>query len=171
MGGLRVSFTGHRPDKIVGYSAAPLRVEIAIRKALAEEIRTLSEEGAEVFLSGMAPGVDLWAADEVLRLRAEGSIGSNVRLVLAVPYPNFERSFRAEWRPLYLEILERADEVVYLSQGYYHGCYHRRNDYLAEEADVMVAYYEGFEGGTRYTLKKAEARGVRIVNLHQRNLF
>ena len=168
---MRVSFTGHRPDKIVGYTASPLEVEIAIRKALVEEIVRLVEEGADTFLSGMAPGVDLWAADEVLRLRAEGRIGESVRLVLAVPYPNFERSFRVEWRALYGEILERADEVVYVSQGYYHGCYHRRNDYLAEAADVMLAYYEGSEGGTRYTLKKAEARGARIVNLHQRKLF
>ena len=168
---MRVSFTGHRPDKIVGYTAAPLEVEVAIRRALAAEILRLAEEGADTFLSGMAPGVDLWAADEVLRLRAEGRIGAGVRLVLALPYPNFERSFRAEWRALYGEILERADEVVYVSQGYYHGCYHRRNDYLADNADVMLAYYEGSEGGTRYTLKRAEARGVRVVNLHQRKLF
>lgn len=168
---MRVSFTGHRPDKIDGYSISPERVETRIKQVLAEEIVQLAEEGADTFLSGMAPGFDLWAADEVLRLRVEGRIGEGVRLVLAVPYPNFERSFGAEWRPLYGKILERADEVVYTSQGYYRGCYHRRNDYLANEADVVLAYYEGSDGGTRYTIKKAEERGVRVVNLHQRELF
>lgn len=168
---MRVSFSGHRPDKIAGYNASPHSVEVAIRKALAEEVVRLCSQGADTFLSGMAPGVDLWAADEVLRLRVEGRIGRDVRLVLAVPYPNFERSFGVEWRPLYNEIMERADEVVYLSQGYYRGCYHRRNDYLAEQADVVVAYYEGSEGGTRYTLKRAEEWGRSVVNLHQRELF
>ncbi len=166
-----VSFTGHRPDKIAGYSASPCAVEVAIRRALAEEIVRLAAAGADTFLSGMAPGFDLWAADEVLRLRGEGRIGEGVRLVLAVPYPNFERSFAKEWHYLYHFIEKTADEVVYLSQGYYHGCYHRRNDYLAERADVVVAYYEGSEGGTRYTLRNAERRGKTIVNLHQRELF
>ena len=169
---MRVSFTGHRPDKITGWKEAKGEVEIAIRKALSGEIvRLVREEGADTFLSGMAPGVDLWAADEVLRLRGEGQIGADVLLVLAVPYPNFERSFRAEWRELYGDVLERADEVVYVSAGYHYGCYTRRNDYLVEMADVVLAYYEGSEGGTRYTIRKAEKGGKRVVNLLQRELF
>lgn len=171
MGGVIVSFTGHRPDKIAGYGASPRTVEVALRKALAAEILRLAKEGAKTFVSGMAPGVDLWAADEVLRLRTEGRIGADVRLRLAVPYENFERSFGAEWRPLYNAILERADDVVYLSQGYYRGCFNRRNDYLVDVADVVVAYYEGEEGGTRYTLRRAEKRGRSVINLHQRELF
>ncbi len=166
-----VSFTGHRPDKIAGYHSSPREVEVALRRALAEEIVRLSAEGADTFVSGMAPGFDLWAADEVLRLRGEGRIGSDVRLVLAVPYPKFERSFAKEWHPLYHFVEESADEIVYLSQGYHHGCYHRRNDYLAEQADVVVAYYEGSKGGTHYTLRKAAQWGKTIVNLHQRELF
>lgn len=168
---MTVSFTGHRPDKIAGYNASPPRVEVALRKALAEEIQRLCAEGATTFVSGMAPGIDLWAADEVLRLRAEGRIDKSVRLVLAVPYPNFELSFGAEWRPLYCAIEAEADEIVYTSQGYYRGCYHRRNDFLAERADVVLAYYEGSEGGTRYTIRKAEMAGRRIVNICQRQLF
>lgn len=168
---MTVSFTGHRPDKIADYKASPREVEIALRRALAEEIVRLSGEGATTFLSGMAPGVDLWAADEVIRLRGEGRIGGDVRLVLAVPYPKFERSIAKKWHPLYHFIEESADEVLYISQGYYHGCYHRRNDYLAEQADVMVAYYEGTDGGTRYTLRRAEELGRSIINLHQRELF
>lgn len=168
---MRVSFTGHRPDKIAGWKESKGVVEVAIRKALAEAIEGLVAEGADTFLSGMAPGVDLWAADEVLRLRGEGRIGANVRLVLALPYPNFERSFRAEWRGLYADIVARADEVVCVSAGYHYGCYTRRNDFLADNADVVVAYYEGSEGGTRYTLRRAERGGKRVLNLCQRELF
>ncbi len=168
---MTVSFSGHRPDKIAGYNSSPFEVEMAIRRAFAEEILRLSREGAHTFVSGMAPGIDLWAADEVLRLRGEGRIGKDVRLVLAVPYPNFERSFSAEWRPLYDAIVESADDVIYLSHGYYRGCYNRRNDYLVDVADVVVAYYEGSNGGTRYTLRRAEKQGRCVVNLHQRELF
>lgn len=166
-----VSFTGHRPDKISGWGLSAGAVEVAIRKSVAEEIESLVAEGATTFVSGMAPGFDLWAADEVLRLRAEGRIAATVRLRLAVPYPGFERSFAAEYRPLYESVVAAADEVVYVCPGYHHGCYARRNDFLVECAEVVVAYYEGTEGGTRYTLRKAEKLGRRVVNLHQRELF
>lgn len=168
---MRVSFTGHRPDKIMDFEGSRGEVEVAIRKRVAEEIIRLAEEGATTFLSGMAPGFDLWAADEVLRLRGEGRIDRTVRVVLAIPYPAFERSFGAEYRPLYNSILESADEVFYTSCGYHHGCYARRNDFLADNADVLLAYYEGTEGGTRYTIRKAEKSGKRVINIHQRRLF
>ncbi len=169
---MRVSFTGHRPEKICGWVEAPLSVEISLRKALAREIvRLTEEEGAEVFVSGMAPGVDLWAADEVLRLRSEGRIVSSTRLELAIPYPSFERSFDAAWHPLYHDILAKADAVHYVCHGYHKGCYTLRNDFLVENADLMLAYYEGSEGGTRYTLRRAAKCGLRTINLHQPQLF
>ena len=167
-----VSFTGHRPEKIAEWQGAPERTEVAIRKRLGEEIaRLVSQEGATSFMSGMAPGFDLWAADEVLRLRAEGRIGEGVRLILAIPYPSFERSFAARYRGLYEYILERADEVIYVAPGYHHGCYRNRNAFLVDSADVIVAYYEGSEGGTRETIRMATKGQKRVINLHQGELF
>lgn len=167
-----VSFTGHRPDKITGWNAHPDRVERTLRTALAAEVERLAvEEGAHTFMSGMAPGVDLWAADEVLRLRQEGRIGGDVRLVLAIPYPNFERSFGVCYRALYESVAARADEVVYVSRGYHHGCFTLRNNFLADRADVVVAYYEGVDGGTRYTIRRAQKSGKRVVNVHLPSLF
>lgn len=166
-----VSFTGHRPDKISSWKASSEAVEISIRKRVAQEILHLVGCGATTFMSGMAPGFDLWAADELIRLRAEGRIGADVRLVLAIPYPHFERSFAAVYRPLYEYVLGRADEVVYVCPGYHHGCYQRRNAFLAEGADMVVAYYEGGEGGTRQTMRMASKLGKEVVNIHQRELF
>ena len=167
-----VSFTGHRPDKIAEWHLSPERTEVAIRKRLSQELlRLVHEQGATSFMSGMAPGFDLWAADEVLRLRAEGRLGQGVRLVLAIPYPHFERSFGAEFRGLYEYILERADEVIYVAPGYHHGCYRNRNAFLAESADVLLAYYEGTEGGTRQTIRMATKGQKRVINLHQGELF
>ena len=62
----RACFTGHRPEKL-------MRSENAIRKDLEKQIRQAVTDGLNVFISGMARGVDIWAAQIVLKLRNEGT--------------------------------------------------------------------------------------------------
>lgn len=62
------AFTGHRPKKFPwGYNEADPRC-IALKQALTKEISKLAKDGYTDFLSGMAEGVDTWAALEVLAL-------------------------------------------------------------------------------------------------------
>jgi hypothetical protein len=60
----RACFTGHRPHKL----HQPESVVIA---ALEEKIREAIDDGFVTFISGMAWGVDIWAAEIVLRLKTE----------------------------------------------------------------------------------------------------
>lgn len=78
----RCCFTGHRPEKL----SMP---EDKIIAALEHAIRAAIEDGYQTFISGMARGVDLWAAEIVLRLR---DAGEPVRLICASPYAGFERA-------------------------------------------------------------------------------
>ena len=73
-----VSFTGHRT--YCGEADA----------ALAETLRQLYAEGYRVFISGMAVGFDLAAAEAVLALR---EAYPEVRLVCAVPFEGQGRRF------------------------------------------------------------------------------
>lgn len=168
------SFTGHRPDKIQGWKLLATTIEKAIRERLRQAIIKAAEEGVECFNSGAAPGVDLWAADEVLRLRKEGSLNPTTHLRLLLPYPTFSASFTPSEQALYNSIVERmeeGDEVVEVCAHYHPGCYNMRNDRLAEECDLMIAYYQGATGGTRYTLRKAQSLGRKVTNLFQAELF
>lgn len=71
----RACFAGHRPHKL----HQPESVVIA---ALEEKIREAIDDGFITFISGMAWGVDIWAAEIVLRLKAEGH---PIHLIAAVP--------------------------------------------------------------------------------------
>ena len=58
-------FTGHRPEKI----GIPDETVIALLdKAISEAIQS----GYRTFISGMARGVDIWAAEIVLKYRDAG---------------------------------------------------------------------------------------------------
>lgn len=76
----RCCFTGHRPEKLQAD-------EMTIKKALQKEISNTVADGITVFISGMARGVDLWAAQLILNLKEEVP---NVKLIGAVPYMGFE---------------------------------------------------------------------------------
>ena len=58
-------FTGHRPEKL-----RQTEQEVCIR--LDREIQSAVENGFHTFITGMARGVDLWAAELVLQLREQG---------------------------------------------------------------------------------------------------
>ena len=65
----RACFTGHRPHKL----HQPESVVIA---ALEAKIREAIDDGFVTFISGMAWGVDIWAAEIVLRLKVHTAAAS-----------------------------------------------------------------------------------------------
>lgn len=145
-----VAFTGHRHYR--GEADDALR----------EQIRTLYAEGFRTFLSGMAVGFDLSAAEAVLDLRRELTA---LRLVAVLPFARQGEWYAAATRDRYQRIITEADAVIPLSERYYKGCYQVRNRYLVDHAALLVAWYDGSDGGTRQTFLGALHRGLRIENL------
>ena len=100
----RVCFTGHRPEKLNRSEKSVLGgLETAIQQAIAD--------GSNVFISGMARGVDIWAAEIVLRFRSEGE---DIKLICASPYRGFEKSWSIDWQRRYNDVIEAADLVRFI---------------------------------------------------------
>lgn len=76
----RCCFTGHRPEKL-------FLVDSEIIKELEREIKAAIERGYTTFILGMARGVDIWAAEIVLKLRKKNK---DLHLICAFPYERFE---------------------------------------------------------------------------------
>ena len=74
----RCCFTGHRPERL----SIP---ESKVKAALQKEIRLAIADGINVFITGMAPGVDIWAAEIVLELRKKEEL--SLKLIAASPHP------------------------------------------------------------------------------------
>jgi len=138
----RVCFTGHRPEKLT-------RSDIVIRRDLEKEIRQAVADGLNVFITGMARGVDIWAAQIVLMLRDEGC---DVKLMCACPYEGFERSWSQDWQNQYREILASADLVKYVCGGYSRSCFQIRNEWMVNHAARVIAVFNGEKSGTKNTI-------------------
>ena len=99
-----VAFTGHRTYR--GAAAD------ALRRTVGE----LYARGFRTFLSGMAVGFDLAAAEAVLELRERAP---GVRLVAAVPFRGQEMRFSPADRERFRRVLAEADSVEVLAPAYH----------------------------------------------------
>lgn len=149
----RVCFTGHRPEKLSQPEEVIIeKLEIAIRQAVAD--------GMNVFISGMARGVDIWAAEIVLKLKREGL---DVKLICAVPYCGFESMWGHGWQQRYQAILNNADFVQYIYPNYKRSCFQDRNEWMVNHASRVIAVYNGQPSGTRNTIEYAKKKRVPVV--------
>lgn len=150
---LSVSFTGHRPGKLPWRSEDDERCAAFIASLEREILRAYSE-GARYFLSGMADGVDLYAAEAVLRLshRCPG-----MRLVAVFP---FGRGDSARKR----RIAARAYVTVSLHKAYVPYCFTERNMFLVRHSSRMICGFSGdAASGTAATMRMAEREGIDMV--------
>ena len=148
----RACFTGHRPEKLT-------RNEKDIKKDLEKEIRQAVADGLNVFITGMARGVDIWAAQIVLQLRREGH---GVRLICACPYDGFESGWSKEWQRQYKEILSAADFVKYVCEGYSRSCFQTRNEWMVNHSARVIAVFNGEKSGTKNTIDYAIRQNVPV---------
>lgn len=152
---ITAAFTGHRTYD--GCAASRLRTVVA----------QLYARGFRQFLCGMAVGFDLAAAEAVLALR---ELRPDVRLVAVVPFEGQQSRFSDADKQRYARVSAEADERIVVCEHYRRDCYARRNDFLTDHASVLVAWYDGSPGGTRYTVFRAQLRKTEIVNLHPSSL-
>lgn len=133
------AFTGHR-TLYGGFSPRKLKAEI----------KKLILGGADTFYNGMAMGFDLLAAEKVLELKKKFP---HIKLVLCIPCFGQEKQFSEKDKKRYAEIYQKADEKVLHSNHYYNGCMQVRNRYMADRADILMAYCVQEKGGAAYTVK------------------
>lgn len=149
------AFTGHR---FYDFSKKEL-----IKERLATAILASYEHGICNFISGFAIGFDLMAAQMVHSMRASCP---GMQLTAAIPFPGQADRFKPYDRRIYEQLMTEADEVIILAEHYYPRCFLDRDEFMVENASQLIAYYDGREkGGTYYTVKKAKARGIPIVNV------
>ena len=158
----RCAFTGYRPQKMPwGFDEMdPTCLEFKFR--LRESLEYLIGMGYADFLSGGALGFDLMASEIVLSLREKYPW---IRLIMVIPFDGQADRWTPEQRSRREAIIEASDRVVHISHAYDKGVFFRRNHFLVDSSDLLLAAYDGQPGGTASTVAYAHARGVRVLRL------
>lgn len=143
-----VAFTGHRETK---------REEIV---RLQETVVSLIERGARVFYCGMAKGFDLFAAECVLALKERYP---DISLIACIPCYGQEKNYSEADKKRYVQILSKSTQNILVSENYFKGCMQKRNRYMADRADLLVAHLKKDQGGTAYTVNYFLKKNKEIV--------
>lgn len=129
----RCCFTGHRPEKI----DMPERKVVA---ALEKEIKATIDAGFTTFISGMARGSDIWAAEIVLRLKKKNP---SLHLIAASPFEGFELSWKLEWQKRYAAVMAEADLIRFIFPKQSMSCYQIRNEWMVDRSARVIAVFNG----------------------------
>ncbi|MCL2071512.1 MAG: SLOG family protein [Oscillospiraceae bacterium] len=155
------SFTGYRTGKLRACLSGLLTIE-DIRDCLKSRMIEMIDEGFMTFQCGMAIGSDMLFAEIALELRQRYS--SLVRFVAVIPCLEHDKNWNEYDRNLCREMTEKADDVVIVSNTrYFDGCMAKRNRYLIENCDELVAIYDGQKGGTMQTINFAKGKGMKVT--------
>ena len=141
---------------VTGHRDIPAEQMDRIQKLLRQEILAAIEDGYTHFISGFAAGADLLFANIVAELKEIYPI----TLEAAIPYPGRMKTPDETFQRL----IRCCDTVKIHSDSYFKGCYMRRNRYMVDQSQRVVAVYNGRPtGGTAATVRYAKGKDVRVV--------
>jgi len=158
------AFTGHRPNSFhFGYNEKHPDCK-KLKLNIASQITTIMDNGVSTFLTGMALGVDIWGAEIVLALKQQRP---DLRLIAVLPCETQANKWSVELRERYFNILAECDDVVYISRHYTKDCMLKRNRWLIDHANFVLAVYNGKPwGGTAYTVNYAYKKKRAVILIH-----
>lgn len=149
-----VAFTGHRPDKLGGYET-PNPTQRWVCWCLHDELLALKPDQT---ITGMAQGVDQWAAAICLN--------NNIPYIAAIPFVGQESMWPAAAQSRWRYLLGRAVETVVVCEGAYAPAkMQKRNEWMVDHCDVLLAVWDGTSGGTANCVRYAEKKKKMIVRI------
>lgn len=154
--------TGHRPKGFTyPYGKDEQKHKEYLKQLKQKILLAINEYEVTRFISGMAVGADMDFAETVLNLRDAEHYP--VTLECAIPDVNQTLKWTEKDKKRYTALLERADEKNYISGRNVADTMLKRNRYMVDKSDIVIAVFNGIEkGGTWYTIKYAKKKNKKI---------
>ena len=152
---------------VTGHRDIPAEQIDAVKYALWREIIKAVSDGYTGFMTGFADGADQYFAEMVVKLQEDFP---NLRLIAVIPYR--KRVDSLESREQTKALLHACANVVVIQEEYKPIVYAKRNRYMVEHSDRVIAVYDGREkGGTVNTIRlthnmKKELREIPVGEIH-----
>ena len=164
------AITGHRPARFKWkYKENDTRCK-RLKKRMQEQFTLLSEQGVRRFYVGGALGVDMWGGEILLRLKEQPEYG-NIELVVVLPFENHDAEWDARSKSRLTFLINHSSEIVTVGTAAEPAavCYKRRNYYMVNHADCLLAVYDNdrsIRSGAGMTVNYAKKKDLPITLIH-----
>ena len=156
-------FTGPRPKNYPWENDKECEAKIAEKLNIA--VQEAIKRGYRHFISGMAAGVDLFAAKIVLQLR-DNMPEMEITLEAAIPFPDQPRRWKEQTKREYASLLLRCDKVHCIADAFSVAAYRKRDEYMVGRSSLLIAVEGKPNGGTARTIAYAHKLNREIVLLN-----
>lgn len=142
---MKIAVTGHRPDKLGGYTAQEQHK--VIRRHMRDRLQFIASLSSKMepditLISGCALGIDQFWMEVGLHM--------GLKVIAAVPFLGYDSRWPNTSREEYRKLLDKCSEVLYISEpGYDPAKLQIRNEWMVDNCDLLVAYWDGSKGGTK----------------------
>lgn len=163
--GKALCFTGHRPNKLGGYSGERAEtIQSGIFEALVTAITNAVTSGFDTFISGGALGVDQIAAEAVLYVKEKHP---DIKLIIARPFPSQSCKWPEYRQEGFKNMCNTADEVIDVSSDpFTPQKMQLRNEWMVDKSSAVIAVYNGGYGGTDNCIKYAQKKFKPILMIN-----
>ena len=160
-------FTGHRPHRLPWHEDELDPRCQRFRAELDRQVAMAYDRGYRHFISGMALGVDMYAAEIVLELK---KTYPGITLESAIPCETQAAKWNATMRERYYGIAAQCDKEPLLQTHYTPDCMDKRNRYMVDHADYIIAVWDGKPSGTGKTVMYAQSKEKVIIKVNPATL-
>lgn len=150
-------FSGHRPEKFP-FSEADKKEFKILQSLLRDQINNAIDLGYTTFITGMAKGIDTWAALEVLQIK---NVYPDIKLVGASPYRDEIKRLKGSDLWNYSLIMNSCDQMFYISEHFFPSCFIARNKFMVDNSSMIIGVVCDMNSGTGNTLRYAEKHGLK----------
>ncbi|MCR1990202.1 SLOG family protein [Bacillus subtilis] len=172
-----VCFTGHRPNKLGGYDMKNPTM-LKLKDKLLEVIEELIiKEEKSRFITGGALGTDQAACWCVHILKKKFP---HIKNIIATPFKEQDKVWSADQKLWYKRMLDVSDEIINVEEldkykvsgdkpsEFSPAKMQKRNEYMIDHSEAIVAVYDGSKSGTRNCLNYARKTylGHQLWRLH-----
>ena len=168
-----ICISGHRDKSVIPHKKDNSDATLfAVRKMLFCFIDIAISRGFDTFISGLAEGTDLQAADYVRKMK----YAKNLKLIGVMPFMRHSQRFE----PLYMNMLEKVEkdsdiltvtsneaQITYgknKSEFSSPSLYRERNYFMVDKSSEIIAFLndDSFRSGTFQTVNYAKRKGKKI---------
>lgn len=164
---LSCAVTGHRPTRFKFKYKENTAGCKRLKKRLHDQFVLLYEKGVHRFYVGGALGVDIWAAEILLRMKEQPEF-EDINLTVVLPFEGHDAKWDDRSKARMRFIRDHAGVIV-VDNIPDAESYLKRNRYMVDRADYLVAVYDNDQtvrSETMQTVNYAKKKGLLITFIH-----